>query len=452
MKSRRARAAAFSFAMGLLASACSEPGVEGSSLEGGGGRAPGGHETAPDGSGETYGGGTFIPWNSQSVLVGSGTLAAAVTGLSTVEVIAVAESSVEVREVIADQEGLTASNCGPREPMALALADMDGSGDADLVVQDPCGSWVAERDSGGMYRPSRSALVDAVGASLYMAPLRRGAVLVLGNFDVLSVLEPGKHRIASIGLPGVPLSLRVTRLFVPIADFENGDSTTLLVQRKDGLVIIPVLNDALLQGEPGPVLEQHYERPYVRPFEAYDQLTDMSISGCPEMALGVGIFNVESGDVPRRLQAILLDDAARSSGKYTATDFPNVQNVLAIAMSDAPAESRFLQLLAVIHTEKDAHLFSLLGRTGCAEWSTLSTRDIDFDIRSPPSPAWGEVANVPVTEYVVLVGALREDLRTVEFYHYDGYDLRVMSANAQTWEITQRIERLHDERDDLSYR
>jgi hypothetical protein len=326
---------------------------------------------------------------------------------------------------------------------------MDGANGNDLVVQDPCGSWIALRGSDGGYTAQRSTLIDNVGPVLYMEVLHEGALLAMGNYDVLSFLKPSNGQTALLQLPGVPLNLQVTRLFVPLRASNGG--LTLLAQRGNGLVLVTVSDTGTIRAESGILMRQLYASPYLAPFEGYNQLTDVSLENCPVVAVGVGIFSATAGRVPRRLQALVLDDGAISDGAYTASDFGEVNDVLAVAVTEAPETSEFLQLLGIIHDVDGEHRFSILGRSGCDDWIHLDSQSIEFEYRTPPSPAWGEVKNVPPTGHVILVGTLRQDEGGVDFYHYDGYDVRVVEVDALSWQIVQRFHRVHDDRSDLSY-
>lgn len=400
-----------------------------------------------DEQGLVNGGGTIIPWNAQARMIGARTFVSAVVGFSTVEVITVSDESATSTPLKSPPND---SQCVMRAPMALALADLNGSHERQLVVQDGCGNWAAARSGPTSFTPFESSAIERTSPSLYIEALGGGTMLAMGNDRVIEVFAPQQNSEASIPLFGASVGRKVTNIFAEMQDTPEEATTTLLAQHREALSLILLKLSKKVDVQNGPLLEQQVTPPYLRPFDSYDFLQDSSVPGCPRTAIGVGLFDLAAGPVPRRLQVLTFDDAMLESGRFSVVELDDVADVVGVAKITLPQDSEFSQVMGALHRVKANYRFSIFGRVNCVKWMRLDTADIDFSIRTPPTPAWGEVKRVPVTDHVVLLGAVQSG-GAIEFYHYDGYDVRIVSATPDRWTLKQRIENIHAERTDLSF-
>jgi len=402
---------------------------------------------ADNGNEEVHGGGTIIPWNSRLVIVDADTIVAASVGLSSVELLDIGGSTVGSTAIEPDAEQAIPSTCADRAPMSLALVTPTRTGRATLVVQDPCGVWIAERNATGDFAPLRSAELEEIGPSLYVEVFPDGRRLALGNdpyvaiVALMDVREP-----ADLQLAGGQLHHRVSHMmrFQPAVNGEG--PSTLLAQRHAAIEVIRISEDNSIQTDA--VLLQEVSPPYTKPFDAFEHFTVLPGQGCPSIAVGIGLFDRSAGNVPRRLQMLELDieNAETRSRDLTGTD--GVRGIVALQAPDGLQYSHFLSVLG----ESEAgHYFSVYGLEACSDWALLATSDVEFSIQTPPTPGWGEVKRVPESVFVSLVGQI-SDGRELEIYHYDGYDLRILTAGIDDWSIRERTVALHASRTDLSIR
>jgi hypothetical protein len=263
--------------------------------------------------------------------------------------------------------------------------------------------------------------------------------------------DPVLSLVGAAGTEILPDSLpvRVTRLFV--ASGGSAAERELVVQRNEYLLLIPVDDAGELRRDREVRLSQRYERPYLRPFSAYDQLTEIQLSGCESSALGIPLLRDGSGPLPRRLHALVLGQEAAARTEYSTVELSVPPEVLTFAVANTTNDPSVRQVVGVVRRDGDTHVFSLLGRSRCDVWTELAQMEIDFDIATPPSPGWGSVKMVPRTDHIMLIARVDKTGSNVEFYHYDGYAVRIVRALYDgAWKLEQRVVRIHETRTDLT--
>ena len=141
-----------------------------------------------------------------------------------------------------------------------------------------------------------------------------------------------------------------------------------------------------------------------------------------------------------------------SDGEYETHELPMSPDVLSIAVARAPVASKLDLLVGAIRRDGSNHWFSVIGLGGCENWVLIGDVKIDFEITTPPAPAWGSVRHVPLTDHVVMIARDVEETNAVEFLHYDGYALRVgrVQHGDAEWNIEHTVVGMHTDRKDLS--
>ncbi len=402
----------------------------------------------PNESTADVGGGTLIPWNTELVRVSAGDalFAATVVGLTDVEVVRGSGEDVRVEVLAAPPIANASDACPTRSPVSLASGDFDQSDEDEVLVQDPCGSWVSDVASGV---PQSVPTVDALVAQMYgeTVQLDDRSLLALGGlpFALLTMVD-AKTGTASDTLLERWEPPSVTRAFVASSGITAEHE--LLLQRREALFVVPINDQHALDWDKQRVLTQTYQRPYTLPFAAYDSLTPFRTTTCGPAALGIGVFDAPDVEIPRRAQLLRLNELTGET--YVAEDLPVAEDVVTLSPVALPWTDDVL--VGVVSRREGMYYFAALALQGCTTWAELGEFEIDFDIRTAPMPAsWGG-GNFARTDHVMLVPVVDEAAHSVRFYHYDGYSIRVLRVDSSDAgaALNETIVPVHAKREDLA--
>ncbi len=394
------------------------------------------------------GGGTLIPWNADLVRVSAqdSLFAATVVGLTDVELVRGSGEDLRIEVLASPPIADASAACPTRSPVSLASGNFDQLDEDELLVQDPCGSWVSDVASGV---PQSLATIDALPAHPYgeTVLLDDRSLLAFADlaFESLSVADPTAGIVTDTPLEGwAPPA--VTR---PIAASSGITAENeLLLQRKEAIVVVPVNDDRALAWDQKRTLTQEYQRPYVAPFAAYDSLTPVRTTACGAAALGVGIFDAEAGEVPRRAQLLRLSELSGDS--YISEELPIAEDVLTLGAVTLPWADALLA--GIISRRQGVYYFAALALRDCTTWTELGEIEIDFDVRTAPMPPSFGGGNFIRTDHIKLVTVVDEATRSVRFYHYDGYSIRVLRVDTidDGATLTETLVPVHARREDLA--
>jgi len=374
-------------------------------------------------------------------------MASVVLGLTSVEVIERSGNEFVSRTIEPPRrEDAEGKDC-LRSPVAISAAALDDDPESELIVQDPCGNWVADAHGEGWLGVTNSAL-STLPSNLYAHPLEVSKTLVVGSSLGLTAVAFDGSPLTTISIDR-PLSVGVTDLFVETQGI--GSERQLVVQQDAMLLVLPIV-EGQIDAAKNFTLRQRYEAPYVAAFSGFDGLVPLVVEGCNPMALGIGLVAAGENAVPRRLQLLTMNAEQISDGEYETHELPMSPDVLSIAVARAPVASKLDLLVGAIRRDGSNHWFSVIGLGGCENWVLIGDVKIDFEITTPPAPAWGSVRHVPLTDHVVMIARDVEETNAVEFLHYDGYALRVgrVQHGDAEWNIEHTVVGMHTDRKDLS--
>lgn len=378
-------------------------------------------------------------------------LAAAVVGLSNVEVLEVTPDGSVTSELVAPP---ASSNACPGAPIQVAVADVDADGLDDVLVMDTCGNWVALADGDGHYTAVPfDALLSPVPTweSFEHLDFADGTELLFGG-DTWSGAwlgrgSPGVEFGGSEGfaLPPPFLGAKVTHTFVALgAEADRGLDPPLLYQ--GGAALHRLERNGLNLTLGATLVPEVIHPPYVRPFDAFDHLQKLELDACPPAALGVGIFTADVHGIPRALELVL--PAATTFDTRELTTAGEIVTFAVVSEGDTA-------VVGAIERSDAAYSFAAYRVTGCDQFELLAEAPVEFDWHAPAAPSFtGGV--LPKTDGVKLLGVAAGDgAEPYRFYEYDGYDLRIFELSRSEpqgpFAISPRNVAVHATRDDLAY-
>lgn len=386
-------------------------------------------------------------------------LAAAVVGLSTVEVLEFKSSRWRSREVCPPSSdtspsatGCDTSNCSP---ISLALADVNFDAHEDLLVVDPaCGSWIAldvlEQSSVSVpWEQVLPAVVPSYTLLAYDINSDGQDEVIAANPERVSVCSYDNGWLSSTGLiPDFPQMdhMRATRLVLSLESMLLGQSL-LAMQRGPLMQVFPMTwGEHQLLGEPEIWEQENLE--HEKPYSGFDHLAEVSFEGCDAFALGVGLFHPIAGDVPRELQLL-----RQTVGGYSATTLPTANEVQHFSV--LPSEKKESYFVVVFGAaENGEKKLSLCELGPCFAWECHGVFDIEFDWRTIDNPEYFADPRYPKTLGVKLVASLSEDEKSIDLRHYDGFSLRAyrLELEAGSWSVQSFEQVIHQVRNDLVFK
>lgn len=381
---------------------------------------------------------------------GSTLLGAVVVGLSNVEVLRDLKTGGFSVQTIA---GPPAPGACVRSPIQLAVNDINGDGLGDLVVMDTCGNWVALADASGDYR---SVALDPALAGLgtwesfSSLTFDDGTEGLVGGADLGGMFATRATTQEPFGaaqpfsVPPRVLVTPVMRTFCTLKAWSEDQGGTALLYQTRGALQIMQREGAELQVRRS--LNQVVEPPYLVPFDAFDHLLPLELTGCGPQALGVSVFSSDVAGVPRALQRLEL-----SAAGYSARLIQTTGEVITFgAVVEATSA-----VLGVIERRGDGYSFVVYRLSSCDDLQARGELTIDFDWRTPEAASFS-TGSVPKTTGVQLLGVEVSNGTRYRFYEYDGYVLRIFDVMFSTpldpqATITLKEILLHETRTDLAY-
>jgi hypothetical protein len=378
-------------------------------------------------------------------------LAAAVVGLSNLEVLDVSADDEVTSELVAPP---ARSDACPGAPIQVAVADVDANGLDDVLVMDTCGNWLALADEDGHY--------TAVPFEGLLAPLPAwesfehlhfadGAELLVGG-DTWSGAWLGRGSSgvefggsAGFALPPPFLGTKVTHTFVALgAEGDRALDPPLLYQ--GGAALHRLERNGLDLTLGATLVPETIHAPYVRAFDAFDHLQKLELDACPPAALGVGVFTSDVHGIPRALELVLPSATTFDTRELTTTG--EIVTFSVVSLGDAA-------LVGAVERSDGAYTFAAYRITACDEFELLAEAPVEFDWRAPPAPSFTN-GILPKTDGVKLLGvAVNDGTETYRFYEYDGYDLRIFELSRSEpqgpFTIGTHKVAVHVARDDLAY-
>jgi hypothetical protein len=192
--------------------------------------------------------------------------------------------------------------------------------------------------------------------------------------------------------------------------------------------------------------------PYLTPFDGLDHLQYLSLSGCMDSLLGVGMINPSAGNYPRRLQHVTFD----TDHQYQQAELSTAFTVATFGVISTPDGGSLVGVLG--EDTQGAALFSAMKASSCEDLGTVMSWPIEFEWRTPEAPAFGDFGpRVPKNDGIKLLGLPTSTVgsETYVFINYDGYDVRswTVALNLQGQPSAVAVSRrtLHETRDDLSF-
>jgi hypothetical protein len=381
--------------------------------------------------------------------------AAVVIGLSTVEVLKVGDDAWESEALCPPTSaGCSSEQCAP---VALALADVDLDSKDDLLVFDTdCGNWIAPDISG----PSRTTLpwdqlMPELGPdyTLFVQDIDSNGVdeVVAANPDRVSVAAHNDGWHVSYGYPtGWPRMdhMRTTRLALAISRASSGERL-LALQRGSLMQVYPFEwdQDEIL-GQPELWQQENLE--YEKPYSGFDHFTEISLENCDVFAVGIGLFEITAGPVPRELQVL-----RQTAGGFSSETLTTVAEVEHFTVLRSLSEERYF----VILFERQAsgqEILQLAELTECDHWKTLESFEIEFDWRTIDNPEYFRELRYPQTLGVKLAAWLSQDERSIDLTHYDGFSVRSFHLNldleSKAWTLQSTTQTVYETRADLVLR
>jgi hypothetical protein len=388
-----------------------------------------------------FGGGPTVYRNYDlRPLTDDGLIAAAIVGLSTVETLRVTDDLPVATPVVAPD----AEPACDRMPVAVVPGDYDGDGVSDLWAHEACGgNWI----STGPAYPSGLASAGLVPTDpgpyefvdYFDTP--EGAIVLGGVTHAAYMLRRTGSMWSEAAWLSIPafVGVRVANLWAPMN--LSGMVPEFLFQGHETLYVVTALASELVIAR---TLTQVLEAPFVQPFAAFDHLVALDSTACPGVALGIGVFQAEAGDIPRRIQMVRLDDIT-----YRVSEPPMGLDSV-ITFSVVRTDDGTL-LVGALGRRDDQHIFALGALEQCEELAILAELEIEFHPKTPPLPKGYDRSSILLTDAVRFVPFATAGRAT--FAHYDGYDLRVVEAQ-QTgfgWQLEERHHEIHSQRNDSSF-
>jgi hypothetical protein len=190
-----------------------------------------------------------------------------------------------------------------------------------------------------------------------------------------------------------------------------------------------------------------YSSPYVVPFDTFDHVHKIPVSGCGTSAAGVGVFIDNPPGALRRIERLTV-----SADSYTMSELDTPGDVVTFDIVPGTASDA---IAGVIEDSPDGSIFAAYQVTGCDNWTLLAGIQTDFDWRQVPAPGLGTGSLIPKTEGVQIIGwRVNVDGMSTsnqyEFVHYDGYSVRAWTVDMADATIGFSLFQLHSDRSDLS--
>ena len=398
------------------------------------------------------GGGPLLHWNSDLRLIRSGvgaSLLAVVVGLTNVEVLTLGEGSVTALALAPpDPDG---EECGRRFPITAEAGDINGDGMDDVLVFDPScyGNWVGIARGDGTFATRRWGDVlpeFPTNPFLFMSDLDldgKREIISANSRGVFGLGNAGGvwRRFSGASFPGPPNLAETSTTAIAIG--MNVPPSMLVFQRGEYLDFLPVLGSGAEMSLGAPIPRPQTPTRYLKPFMGYDHL--VPVPGCDATAIGVGLFDRTVGEVPRRVQLINV-----YSETHKAEEFNVGIDVVAAVL--VPRPSRSDAIVGLIGRAGDGHRFVVTRLADCSTFTKAADWPVEFDWRAVESPQGYSERQVPKQLGVRMVGLASHDGSTVDFIHYDGYDLRRFRASESgTWTLLHSRFALHADRKDLAW-
>jgi len=369
-------------------------------------------------------------------------------GLTTVELIQSSANGFRASEISAPPVD---NGCNEHEPVALAVGHMNDDRFEDVLVSDPCGSWVAFGSANGDFTavPWSNVLPPIPAFPFLMAFETSAGHSVLtgtgGGFEQFLRVD-GVSSAVWVGLPNPTLSaLQVTNLMFRSDDTSSNSKHQLIVQGYRRMVRFSLDHGREgIDATRGVILNQSLQRGYFQPFEAFDHIANLGIPACPGIALGVGLVASNPGtQFPRRLQRLLIH-----SESFDTEDLPiNLDAVTSLSILPRPTEA---DALVFVVGQQNGKAVASLWVHDCNSIRELSRFPIEFDWRTPHATVFGP-GGIPRTNGVKFVA---QNLGTeVEFLHYDGYDVRAFRFKEEVlnWTGVEEKYNVHMAREDVLF-
>ncbi len=403
----------------------------------------------------TSGGGTFLYPNAvlRNISLTNSMFAFAATevGLTTVETVAWNGDDFVANEIQAVPPD--DASC-VRGPVALAVEDVDGDSNQDVLVLDPCGNWLALGDGSQTFEAhSWGDFLPEVTADLFLAdfswPTYTGKMLAaLDNSQASIISSSNLHDWdgpMQIGFPQPTLSAQVTDVAVPSVGLTGPGSNELLVQGSRMLTTLPLdQTDSVIDVASSSSFQQTVTPPYLVPFDGFDHLAVISAPGCSTVALSVSVLvNSFAGTELPRTSALLTFGAGSYNVQQLETSYDDATTLSIIRQNDST-------FVGMYGTRDGATVFELWRLSGCTQLEMLAELPVEFDWRTPAAPAFGVGQVVPKTNGVELVAEQVGD--ELWFAYYDGFDVRLVRAlqNTGGWTLAEQKYEIHATRSDLS--
>lgn len=398
----------------------------------------------------SVGGGPLVAFNSyvEPIELASGELAyaAIVPGLRSVEILRRSGDTEIQTEVLAPPQEIDGS-VDPPYPVAMTVADVSGDGVKDVLVFDPAlgrEPWLALGRLGGSFQGVRwTEYLPRLGVWHQLT----STILDSSGRQGIVVADRSPNKVIVVG-EAVPT-------WTIVADSRAmGDFLPYFLARpavvfsSEGWLAFQAVNErivriALTGAETGSTSELRQVDPqYLIPFMGFDHLTPVEMPGCGAVALGVGLLPPQAGPIPRSLQIVHFGETT-----FTAKEIPTNVNVTTLA---AVRRSRGGYLVAVIGGQNGGNvmLVGLLDECG-NRFDTLGFGAIEFSWRAiGPPPGHTE----PLNKYDGIILPAREIEGGLELLHYDGFDVRILTAiAADAWVPRVRKIKVHEKRTDTSW-
>ncbi|WP_438040972.1 hypothetical protein [Sorangium sp. So ce128] len=373
----------------------------------------------------------------------------AVHGLQTVEIVTLEPGPAITALSAPDQGGCK------RFPVALASHDVNADGLDDVLILDPaCGNWIALGQQGGGFGPA--AWEDVLPALppnpyLYAIPIpgEERPAIVSSNEGAIAVarFRGAWERIDLSFLMPYMSSLHASDILAATAPLDAG-GIEVAFQRGEFLTMLALTPASAAAAASS--IEARIDVPQeligaLKPHIGYDHLTSFVPDGCELFALGVGLYPPEAGDAPRRVHAL-----RRAGGSFVAEQLPLSCDVTTFAV--VHGGDGLEPVLGAVERCGDDGVFELARIVGCGERvEVLSQAKIEFNWRGAPAPPSYSRPTLPRTSGVRLI-ADRPAPTRVRFVHYDGFDLRVFTAeDGDGWTIRSTKTSMHNDREDVSW-
>jgi hypothetical protein len=168
------------------------------------------------------------------------------------------------------------------------------------------------------------------------------------------------------------------------------------------------------------------------------------------MALGVGLFDLVAGSIPRQIQILSFPALQVEAGHYAVHEMPLDLDVTTIAAIERADRGDVIVGLMGVRGSED--FFVLVQMTTCAEGTVLADLEVEFDFRTAPTPGMYETTSIPKSKGVKFVTHRSTNPEVLSYVHYDGYDVRVFRARPTDagWQLSAEKYPVHDERNDLA--